>query len=53
MEHTGKDGSPLVPQPLTIEIIDSREQVDDGADNGNTAGTQQQPGENTDHADIP
>lgn len=53
VEHTGKDGSPLVPQPLTIEIIDSREQVDDSADNGNTAGTQQQHGENTDHADIP
>ena len=28
VEHTGKDGSPLVPQPLTIEIIDSAGQVD-------------------------
>ncbi len=50
VEHTGKDGSPLVPQPLTIEIIDSREQVD-SADPSDELTTQH--GENSDHADIP
>ena len=28
VEHTGKDGTPLIPQPITIEIIDSAGQVD-------------------------
>ena len=51
LEVTGKDGMPLVPQPLTIEIIDSREQVD-GADPSDEPTTTQH-GENTDHADIP
>ena len=51
VEHTGKDGSPLVPQPLTIEIIDSREQVDTADDTPDELTTQN--GENPDHADIP
>ena len=51
VEHTGKDGSPLVPQPLTIEIIDSREQVETADDTADEPTTQN--GENPDHADIP
>lgn len=27
-EVTGKDGKPLIPEPITIEIIDNREKVD-------------------------
>lgn len=28
VEHTGASGAPLMPQPLTIEVIDSRQQVE-------------------------
>jgi phage terminase small subunit len=34
-ELTGKDGVPLNPEPLTIEIIDSREKVINNADTDN------------------
>lgn len=36
IEHTGKDGAPLSTPPITIEIIDSRDQIDKCANNENS-----------------
>lgn len=36
VEVTGKNGKDLVPEPIVIEIIDSRDKVDNGKDTDNT-----------------